>query len=215
MAEICASAEGPNTDDKNKPKIPVDLVKKLREVTGLGWMDCKRALAEAGGDIAKAVEFLRKGGLKEAELRSSRSAREGRIGHYVHSNGRIGVLVELNCETDFAAKSPDFEQLLKDLCMQVAAQRPIYVAVENVPADRVSKEREIVAAQLKDKPAQVAEKIAEGKMKEFFKSVCLMEQPFIKEPAHSVRDRVSAVNAKLGENLVVRRFMRFELGEET
>jgi elongation factor Ts len=215
MAKISGSAETPNNDDKNKAKISAELVKKLRELTGLGWMDCKRALTETGGDIAKAIELLRKEGLKSAELRSSRATREGRIGHYVHSNGKIGVLVELNCETDFAAKSADFEQLLKDLCMQIAAQRPIYVATENVPAELVRKEKEILAAQIKDKPAQMVEKIAEGKMKDFFKNVCLMEQPFIKEPAHSVRERVSAVNAKLGENIVVRRFMRFEVGEET
>jgi elongation factor Ts len=202
-------------EDKSKAKIPADLVKKLRELTGLGWMDCKRALSESGGDIAKAVELLRKEGLKSAELRSSRAAREGRIGHYVHTNGKIGVLVELNCETDFAANSADFQQLLKDLCMQVAAQRPVYLAPENVPPDLVRKEKEILAAQIKDKPAPIVEKIAEGKMKDFFKNVCLMEQPFIKEPAHSVRDRVSAVNAKLGENIVVRRFTRFEVGEES
>ena len=194
--------------------IAPELVKKVRELTGLGWMDCKRALTEAGGDINKAIELLRKEGLKSAELRSSRATREGRIGHYVHSNGKIGVLVELNCETDFVAKNSEFEQLLKDICMQVAAQRPIYIAIENVPADLVRKEKEILAAQIKDKPAQMVEKIAEGKMKDFFKNVCLMEQPFIKEPAHSVRDRVSAVNAKLGENIVVRRFVRFEVGEE-
>jgi len=194
--------------------ISAELVKKLRELTGLGWMDCKRALTEAGGDIAKAVELLRKEGLKSAELRSGRATREGRIGHYVHSNGKIGVLVELNCETDFAAKSPDFEHLLKNLCMQIAAQRPIYVAVENVPADLVRKEKEILTAQVKDKPAAMIEKIAEGKIKDFYKNVCLMEQPFIKEPAHTVRDLVAAANAKLGENIVIRRFVRFEVGEE-
>jgi elongation factor Ts len=194
--------------------ISAELVKKLRERTGLGWMDCKRALTEAGGDLAKAEELLRKEGLKTAELRSSRATREGRIGHYVHSNGKIGVLVELNCETDFAAKSAEFEQLLKDLCMQIAAQRPIYVTKEDVPAELVRKEKEILTAQVKDKPAAMVEKIAEGKIKDFFKTICLMEQPFIKEPAHSVRDRVAAVNAKLGENIVVRRFVRFEVGEE-
>jgi elongation factor Ts len=194
--------------------ISAELVKKLRERTGLGWMDCKRALTEAGGDLAKAEELLRKEGLKTAELRSGRATREGRNGHYVHSNSKIGVLVELNCETDFAAKNSEFEQLLKDLCMQVAAQRPIYVAKEDVPADLVRKEKEILTAQIKDKPAPMLEKIAEGKIKDFFKTICLMEQPFIKEPAHSVRDRVAAVNAKLGENIVVRRFVRFEVGEE-
>jgi elongation factor Ts len=194
--------------------ISAELVKKLRERTGLGWMDCKRALTEAGGDLAKAEEILRKEGLKAADLRSSRATREGRVGHYVHSNGKIGVLVELNCETDFAAKSPEIESLLKDLCMQIAAQRPIYVAAENVPADLVRKEKEILAAQIKDKPAAMVEKIAEGKIKDFYKNICLMDQPFIKEPAHSVRDRVAAVNAKCGENIVVRRFVRFEVGEE-
>ena len=214
MAKISGSDEVPGKDDKNQSKVPAEMVKKLRERTGLGWMDCKRALTEADGDLAKAEELLRKEGLKAADLRSGRATREGRIGHYVHSNGKIGVLVELNCETAFAAKSPDFEKLLKELCMQIAAQRPIYVSAENVPADLVRKEKEILTAQIKDKPAAMIEKIAEGKIKDFYKNICLMDQPFIKEPAHTVRDLVASANAKLGENIVVRRFVRFEVGEE-
>jgi len=195
--------------------ISAELVKKLRERTGLGMMDCKKALTECGGDMTKSEEFLRKKGLKAAEMRTGRATREGRVGHYVHHNGRTGVLVEMNCETDFVAKNSEFEQLLKDVCMHVAAHRPLYVAAENVPAQVVAKEKEILMAQVKDKPPAIAEKIAEGKLKDFYKQVCLLEQPFIKDPARTVRDRVAAVNAKLGENIVVRRFVRFEVGEES
>ena len=195
--------------------IPAELVKKLRERTGLGMMDCKKALTECAGDMPKAEEYLRKQGLKAAELRTGRVTREGRIGHYVHHTGRIGVLVEMNCETDFVAKNSEFEQLLKDICMHVAHHRPPYVSMQDVPPEVVAKEKEILMAQVKDKPPAIAEKIAEGKLKDFYKQVCLMEQPFIKDPARTVRDRVAAVNAKLGENIVVRRFVRFEVGEET
>jgi len=195
-------------------KIPAESVKKLRERTGLGMMDCKKALEEADGDQAKAEEVLRKQGLKAAELRTGRSAKEGRVGHYIHLNSRIGVLVELNCETDFVAKNSQFEQLLKDLCMQVAATRPIYVAPENVPSETLQKEKEILSAQVKGKPPAIVEKIVEGKLKDYYKQVCLLDQPFIKDPSRTVRDRVAEVNAKLGENIVVRRFIRFEVGEE-
>ena len=160
------------------------------------------------------MELLRKQGLKSAELRATRATREGRVGHYVHHNGRLGVLVEMNCETDFVAKNAEFEQLLKDVCMHIACHRPLYVAAENVPAEIVAKEKEILKAQVKDKPPALAEKIAEGKIKDFYKQVCLLEQPFIKDTAQTVRERVHGVNAKLGENIVVRRFVRFEVGEE-
>lgn len=194
--------------------ISAEAVKKLRDRTGLGMMDCKKALEEVGGDSAKAEELLRKQGLKAAELRASRGTKEGRIGHYIHLNNKIGVLVELACETDFVARNAEFERLLKDLCMQVAAQRPLYVAPENVPADVLAKEKEIQAAQVVGKPANIVDKIVDGKLKDYYKQVCLLEQPFIKDPSVTIREMVSALNAKLGENLVVRRFARFEVGEE-
>lgn len=194
--------------------ISADAVKKLRERTGLGMMDCKKALEEAGGDPAKAEEILRKQGLKAAELRTTRQLKEGRVGQYIHLNGKIGVLVELGCETDFVARNTEFEQLLKDVCMQVAATQPRYVVPENVPADSLAKEKEIIASQLQGKPPAMIEKITEGKLKDFYKQVCLVEQPFIKDGSMTVRDRISSVNAKLGENIQVRRFVRFEVGEE-
>ena len=194
--------------------IPATMVKKLRDRTGLGMMDCKKALEESGGEVEKAEELLRKKGLKAAELRTSRSASEGRIGHYVHLNGRIGVLVELNCETDFVARNDEFKQLLKDLCMQVAATRPKYVAPEDIPAEVLAKEKEILGDQFKGKPPQVLEEILQGRLKDFYKQVCLLDQPFVKETSQSVRERVNGVNAKLGENIVVKRFVRFEVGEE-
>ncbi len=194
--------------------ISAETVKKLRERTGLGMMDCKKALEEVGGDSAKAEELLRKQGLKAAELRTTRKIKEGRVGQYIHLNGKIGVLVELGCETDFAAKNSEFDSLLKDLCMQVAATRPLYVAPENVPADLVAKEKEIIASQLQGKPAPMIEKITLGKLQDYYKQICLIEQPFIKDGSMTVRDRVNSVNAKLGENIQVRRFVRFEVGEE-
>lgn len=194
--------------------ISADTVKKLRERTGLGMMDCKKALEETGGDPAKAEELLRKQGLKAAELRTSRTIKEGRVGQYIHLNGKIGVLVELGCETDFVAKNVEFEQLLKELCMQVAATHPLYVAPENVPADVLGREKDIIASQLQGKPAAMVEKITDGKLKDYYKQVCLIEQPFIKDGSTTVKDRISGVNAKLGENIKVRRFVRFEVGEE-
>ena len=194
--------------------IPAAAVKELRDRTSLGMMDCKKALQEVGGDMEKAEEHLRKQGLKAAELRAGRSASEGRVGHYIHMNGKIGVLVELNCETDFAAGSDDFAQLIKDLCMQVAATSPKYVSMENVPAELVAKEKKILAEQVKDKPPQIVDKILEGKMEDFYKQICLIEQPYVKDPSQTVGELVKSMNAKLGENLVVRRFVRLELGEE-
>lgn len=195
-------------------QISAQVVMKLRERTGLGMMDCKKALEEAGGDPTKAEELLRKQGLKAAELRTARATKEGRVGHYIHLNSKIGVLVEMNCETDFVAKNPEFERLLKDVCMQVAATRPTFVAPENIPADTLAKEKQILASQAVGKPAAMVEKIVEGKIKDYYKQVCLLDQPFIKDPSKSVRDMISAVNAKMAENIVVRRFVRFEVGEE-
>jgi len=168
-------------------------VKELRDRTGLGMMVGKKALVE--------------------EKRSGRATREGRIGQYIHG-GKVGVLVELDCETDFVAKNEQFSALLKDLCMQVAASMPAYVNPEDVPADVVEKEKGIFAAQVQGKPEHIVEKILEGKLKDFYKQVCLLEQPFIKDGSVTVRDHVTATIARLGENISVKRFVRFEVGEE-
>lgn len=194
--------------------ITAEMVKKLRERTGLGMMDCKKALEDAGGDPTKAEEILRKAGLKAADLRSGRAAREGKIGHYIHLNAKIGVLVELNCETDFVARNQDFEALVKDICMHVAATAPKYVAPEEVPAEELQREKDILASQVQGKPANIVEKIVEGKIKDYYKQVCLLEQPFVKDPSQTVRDLLSGAKAKMGENIVIRRFVRFQVGEE-
>jgi len=189
-------------------------VKKLRDRTGLGMMDCKKALEEAGGDSAKAEDLLRKQGLKAAEMRVGRAASEGVVGSYIHTNNKIGVIAEINCETDFAAGSADFKALVKDICMQIAATSPKYVAPEAVLPEEIAREKEIIAVQCEGKPAHVVEKIVAGKLKDFYKQVCLLEQPFIKDTAKTVGELVKGLNAKLGENIVVRRFVRYEVGEE-
>ena len=194
--------------------VAATVVKQLRDRTGLGMMDCKKALLEVEGDLAMAEDLLRKQGLKTAELRTGRSATEGRVGYYIHLNGKIGVLTELNCETDFAAGSDDFKQLIRDICMQVAATAPKYVGPDDVPAEELAREKDILSAQFKDKPAEIVEKIVQGKVKDYYKQVCLLEQPFIKDTKQTVRELVSGMNAKLGENIVVRRFARFQVGEE-
>ena len=189
-------------------------VKKLRDRTGLGMMDCKKALDEVGGDIAKAEDFLRKQGLKAAELRTGRAAKEGVIGHYIHMNGKIGVLADVNCETDFAAGSDDFKALVKDVCMQIAATSPKYVNADGIPEGDLEREKQIIVSQAEGKPEHVVEKMVEGKLKDFYKQVCLMDQPFIKDTSQTVGELVKSLNAKLGENIVVRRFVRYEVGEE-
>lgn len=195
--------------------IDAKTVMELREKTGAGIMDCKKALAEAGGDPEKAIEILRKKGAMAAAKKAGRSAKEGSIGHYVHFGGKIGVLVELNCETDFVANTKEFQELAKDLAMQVASTQPLYVEVGDVPEDVLSKEKEIYRAQAmgEGKPEKVLERIVEGKLKKFYAQVCLMEQPFVKDDSITVRQRVEATVGKLGENIVVRRFVRFQVGE--
>ena len=188
-------------------------VKQLREMTNIGMMKCKEALEATNGDLEKAVEYLRKQGLKTAEKRAGRETSEGVIASYIHSNGKIGVLVELKCETDFVARSDDFRQLGRDLCMQVAATRPIAVSRDEVPADVVEREREIYREQVKDKPPQAIEKIVEGKLGAFFQERCLLDQPFVKDPKTSVGDLIKSLIAKLGENITVGRAVRLELGE--
>jgi len=195
--------------------ITAELVKQLRDKTGAGMMECKKALSETSGDLEKAVETLRKSGIAKAEKRADRAASQGRVDSYIH-DGRLGVLVEVNCETDFVARTDDFKGLCKDLAMQAAAAGADYVRREEVPAERVAKEREIFAAQMagESKPANIMEKILDGKVNKFYSEVCLLEQPFIKDDKKSVHELVKEMAAKTGENIVVRRFVRFRLGAE-
>jgi len=190
-------------------------VKELRERTGAGMMDCKKALAQTGGDMDRAITFLREKGLASAAKKAGRIAAEGIVEAYIHGGGRIGVLVEINCETDFVAKTDEFRALARDIAMQVAAARPEYVRREDVPAETVEKEKAILAAQAaaEGKPARVLEKIVEGRLEKFFKDKCLMEQPFIRDPDQSVRDLLVDKIARIGENINVRRFTRYEMGE--
>ena len=195
------------------PEITAAQVMELREKTGLGMMTCKEALVASNGDSEKAVDWLRKKGLDTAGKRSGRVTKEGAIGSYIHMNGRIGVLVELNCESDFVARGEVFQQLLKDLCMQVAATAPRAVSPEDIDANILAKEREIYASQVAGKPQGVVDKIVEGKLKKFFAEHCLLDQPFVKNPDLTVADVVKAVIAKTGENIAVKRFTRFQLGD--
>ncbi len=191
-------------------------VRELREKTGAGMLDCKKALAENAGDIERAVVYLRERGLAAAAKKSARAAAEGLIGSYIHTTGKIGVLLEVNCETDFVARTPDFQALLKDLAMQVAAANPRWVRRDEVPEAVVGSEQEIYRAQMADsgKPAQVVDKIVTGKLEKFYAESCLMEQGFIKEPERTITQLVNDAIAKLGENVVVRRFARFQVGEQ-
>ena len=192
-------------------------VKSLREKTGAGMMECKKALQEAEGNEEQAIEILRKRGMASASKKAGRVAAEGAVGSYIHMGGKVGVLVEVNCETDFVAKTDAFQALVKDLSMQIAATNPAYVAREDVPPAVVEREREVYRAQLADqkKPPQIVDKIVEGKLEKFFGEQCLLEQPFIKDASGKtrVRDLVDGVNAKTGERVVVKRFARFQVGE--
>jgi elongation factor Ts len=191
-------------------------VKELRDMTGAGMMDCKRALKDAEGDLEKAKELLRKKGLKVAEKRSARVAKEGWIGSYIHHGGRVGVLMELRCETDFVSKTDAFQDLLKDLCMQVAAMSPVAATREGIPPEVTEKEKAIYIEQIDEKKRQnpqICERILEGKLKKFYKDCVLLEQPFIKDDKITVRERMEEVIGKLGEKIEVGRFARFELGQ--
>ncbi|MDP8259376.1 MAG: translation elongation factor Ts [Candidatus Aadella gelida] len=192
----------------------MDAVKTLRFKTSAGMMECKTALKESGGDIEKAIEILRKKGITKAAKKASRVAGQGTIESYLHTGGRIGVLLEVNCETDFVARNDAFKELTKDLAMQIAAANPSYVSRDDIPEDVIAKEKEIFATQIKDKPKEVVEKIVEGKLTKYFSESCLLEQPFIKDPDKKVSDLVTQVIATLGENIVVKRFARFEVGEQ-
>jgi elongation factor Ts len=195
--------------------ISASLVKELRDKTGAGFMDCKEALAECGGDSEKAVDYLRKKGLSAAAKRVGKEASEGIVGSYIHMGGKIGVIVEVNCETDFVARTDDFQELVADLAMQVAASRPQYTRREEVPAEAVEKEREIYRAQALEsgKPENVVDRIVDGKIEKYFQQVCLEEQEFIRESGTTVIDQVKSVAGKLGENVRINRFARFEIGE--
>ena len=190
-------------------------VKELRERTGAGIVDCKQALGECDGDMDKATEYLRKKGLAAAGKRAGRIASEGLVESYIHLGGRIGVLLEVNCETDFVAKNPDFKAMCHDLCMQVAAVNPLWVRKEDVPAELIAKEKEIAEAKAKaeGKPEKVLPKIAEGAVAKWMKDTVLLEQPFVKEPAKNVETLVNEMVAKIGEKISVRRFVRYEVGE--
>ncbi len=195
--------------------VTTDMVKTLREKTGAGIVDCKNALTETAGDIEKAVDHLRKKGLASAAKKASRTAADGLVGSYIHAGGKIGVLIEINCETDFVARTPDFQALVKDLSMHIAASSPLYVERKEVPSAVLDKEREVYRAQAKElkKPENVMEKIVDGKVEKFYAEVCLLEQPFVKDPDRTVQQVVSELTAKLGEKVAVRRFVRFQLGE--
>ncbi len=191
----------------------VDDLKLLREKTGAGMMDCKNALKEANGDIDKAVEILRKKGIKVAEKKAGREVKDGVIDAYIHMGSKLGVLIEVACETDFVAKNEEFKEFVHNLAMQVAAARPKYVKREDVPQEIVEKEKEIIREQFKDKPEHIQEKIVNNKIEEYYKENCLLEQIFIKDDSKKIKDLVTEMVAKFGENIVIRRFVRFELGE--
>lgn len=197
--------------------VRVELVKELRSRTGAGMMDCKSALEETGGDLEKAVELLRKRGLAQAAKRAGRAASQGLVDAYIHGGGTLGVLVEVNCETDFVARTEEFRQLVRDLALQIAARDPRYIRGEDIPEEELQREREIaraqLSAQMQGKPAAAVERAVEGKVAKWMEEVVLLEQPFIRDEGRKVRDRIAEVMARTGENIVVRRFARFKLGE--
>ena len=196
--------------------ITADMVKELRIKTNAGMMECKEALTSSNGDFEKAVDYLRKKGMSAATKRSSKAAKDGTIAYYIHMGGKIGVLVELNCETDFVAKTEAFQTLAKDLAMHVAASNPSYVRPEEIPADALEREKEIYKSQLvaEKKPEKIWDKIIDGKLRKYYEEVCLLQQKFIKNTDITVETLVNEMIAKTGENIMIRRFARFQLGEE-
>lgn len=193
--------------------IDAKTVKALRDRTGAPMMDCKEALAETNGDVDKALEFLRKKGLKTADKKASRDVSDGFVGAYIHHNGKIGVLVEVNCETDFAAKSDPFQEFVKNLTQHIAAAKPLYLDREAVPADLLAKEREIAAAQIKGKPDDIVQKITDGKIEKFYQEVCLLDQAYVKDDKKSISALLTETIAIVGENMKIRRFARFDVHE--
>ena len=190
-------------------------VKELREKTNAGMMDCKKALSEAGGDLDKAVDILRKKGASLASKKSSRATKEGSISSYIHINQKIGVLVEVNCETDFVARNDAFKNFVKELGMQIAAANPTYVTKDEVKEDDIQKEKDIIKEQNKSKPESALTKIIEGKINSYYQDVCLLEQPYIKDPKTTIKELLTEIIAKTGENIVIKRFVRYQLGETT
>ncbi len=196
-------------------EVSASMVKDLREKTGAGMMDCKKALSQTGGDFQKAVDYLRQKGLATAAKRAGRIASEGRIGSYIHAGGKIGVMVEVNCETDFVAKTDDFQVFAKDVAMHIAASNPSYVRREEVPPEVLEREKEIYRAQARDakKPEKIIDKIVDGKLEKFYGEACLLEQPFVKDPDISIQDLLNGFIGKVGEKVEIRRFTRFQVGE--
>jgi elongation factor Ts len=194
-------------------EISPELVKQLRDKTSAGMMDCKKALTEAKGDLAAAETILRKKGAASASKKAGREAKEGVIGSYIHVGDKVGVLVEINCETDFVARNESFRNFVKDITLQVAAANPLYVKRDEVPESILAVEREVAAGQIKDKPAAVIEKIVAGKVDKYYSTVCLLEQAFVKDNGKTINDLLNAKIAELGENIVIRRFTRFQVGE--
>jgi elongation factor Ts len=199
--------------------ITAEMVRSLREKTGAGMMECKKALAEAGGDADQAVEILRKAGLASAKKREGRIAAEGIVGSYIHMGGKVGVLVEVNCETDFVARTEDFQKFVKDIAMHICASEPLYVSKEEIPAEVIAKEREIARGQAQadpknaNKPANIIEKMVEGRLEKFYTESVLLEQPFVKDQAITIAELVTQLTAKTGEKVSVRRFTRYKMGE--
>lgn len=194
-------------------QISAKMVKELREKTGAGMMDCKKALQAADGDEKKAIAWLREKGLSKAQKRAGRTASEGIIGSYIHSNGKIGVMVEINCETDFVAKGEKFQEFAKNVAMQIAATSPVCVRPEDLPQELIDQEKAIYAKQAEGKPENIVEKIVEGKLKKYYKEVCLLEQPFIKDDSLTIQDLINDLTAVLGEKIEIRRFTRMQVGE--
>lgn len=203
--------------ETKKAAISAQQVKELRERTGAGWMDCKVALGETGGEVEQAIAWLRKKGIAKAQRKAGRTTREGAVGSYVHAGNKIGVLVELNCESDFVARTDEFKQLVHDLAMHIAAAEPRFVTREEVTPEVLNKEREIYQEQARasGKPDPVVERIVAGKLEKFYEENCLYEQHFIRDDKHTIKELIAAAIAKLGENMTVRRFARFKLGEPT
>jgi elongation factor Ts len=193
--------------------INANVVRELREKTGAGVMDCKKALAEASGDLDKAIVWLRERGIAQAAKRAGKLASEGSVGSYIHAGGKLGVLVEVNCESDFVAKTPEFQTLVKEIAMQIAAANPRCVSREDVPAEVIEQERQIYATQSADKPEVVVKKIVEGKLEKFYRDICLNEQAWVRDPNRTITDLLGEYVAKLGEKIEIRRFVRFQLGE--
>jgi elongation factor Ts len=210
-----STTAAPGDNDGKKPNITAAQVRELRELTGAPMMDCKNALTEAGGDVEKAVIHLRKRGIATAAKKSARVTSEGSVASYIHAGGKIGVLVEINCESDFVARTDDFKDLVKDIAMHIAAADPKFVRKEDVTPEAFEKEKEIYRAQAvaTGKPANVVEKIVEGKMAKFYEEVCLLDQPFVKEPGITIHQLIASKVGKLGENISVRRFARFKVGD--